>query len=259
MLNGNPGDVLYWPANHWHVGRCVGGLAVSLSLAIFQRRNSLINDFAQQAANIATGLHRVNPRERVATGVANAKQAISEAIIHPAVLTAATAGSLNRMSSSGFRAVPPPLVTEVLMDRAWVQGSRILPVLTAPGAPGEIICSANGHAFTVTTHQAVKRLLIRLNRGTPCRISALVNAYADSAASANNSQLTPKLLHELLAKLHSLRAIEVVPEPPAKSMKTKQTNTQKTKTVIPMKDLKPKKDAKGGRAMIEDPEGSLIP
>jgi hypothetical protein len=35
-LEGEPGDVIYWPSNYWHIGESVdGGLAVSLSLAIF--------------------------------------------------------------------------------------------------------------------------------------------------------------------------------------------------------------------------------
>ena len=34
-LEGHPGDIIYWPSDRWHVGECLGGLAVSVSLALY--------------------------------------------------------------------------------------------------------------------------------------------------------------------------------------------------------------------------------
>jgi len=34
VLEGEPGDVIYWPSSYWHVGESVGGLSLSLSLAL---------------------------------------------------------------------------------------------------------------------------------------------------------------------------------------------------------------------------------
>src|SRR6185436_729100 len=35
VLQGKPGDVIYWPSSYWHVGEDAGGLSVAISLALF--------------------------------------------------------------------------------------------------------------------------------------------------------------------------------------------------------------------------------
>ena len=42
-----------------------------------------------------------------------------------------------------------------------------------PVSRDEIVCSANGRAFTIAADRRIPEILGRLNRGEPCRMSVL--------------------------------------------------------------------------------------
>ena len=68
-LKGEPGDVIYWPSGYWHVGESVGGLSLSLSLALkpLQPSSEILDHLKQYIEEfVNASLHEgvVSPRRR---------------------------------------------------------------------------------------------------------------------------------------------------------------------------------------------------
>ena len=219
-LEGGPGELLYWPPEFWHVGKCIDGLTISVSLALFPAAKSITRDLARCAeSRIAQWL--ASPEEKsdtdsapqrppgsgaISRQLARAVTALQEAVEQPDVEEAVKVLWLNRASSFGYSAVPPPLPHEALSDNTWVkvQGT----VLWMPGRRNEILCSANGHAFGVTAHPRIIKLLGRLNEGKRSRVKSLLQEYAGSALIGKvRLEATPGEIRAVLEKLRSFRAI----------------------------------------------------
>jgi hypothetical protein len=163
-LEGRPGDIIYWPSDRWHVGECVGGLAVSVSLALYVKERP------------------PGTSDRVAR--------------------------LNWTTSSGFACVPPPLPRRALHDRTVVRINPDFPIKCLPDRNAEIICSANGYAFTVTAHPGVLKLLRQLNTGGRFRVAQLIRQHAGDFQSGRILfSAKQKDIRALLEKLYSLRAL----------------------------------------------------
>ncbi len=126
-LEGEPGDVIYWPSDQWHVGEALGGLAVSVSLAVFVH---------SRARPAAAGESR-----------------------------GAIAARLNRRTGGGFARTPRPLAGEGLPESAIVVAAARDAIEWEADASGEMVCSAGGHSFALPDCPAAFDLLARLNRG----------------------------------------------------------------------------------------------
>ncbi len=85
----------------------------------------------------------------------------------------AIARRLNHASGGGFRRVPAPLPFRRINAENFVRSDARYPVFWEPGRAGEIVCSANGHAFAVKADRALIELLEQLNRGGRFRVRDL--------------------------------------------------------------------------------------
>ncbi len=131
-IEGEPGDVIYWPSDQWHVGEAIGGPAVSVSLAIFVHSRARQPSAAEGRSAIAT--------------------------------------RLNRKTGGGFARVPRPQPVRRLSENATVTAIGLDSIVWESGATGEIVCSACGHSFALPNDAAAFDLLARLNRGERSRV-----------------------------------------------------------------------------------------
>lgn len=75
----------------------------------------------------------------------------------------------------------------------------------------EIACSANGHGFSVLAHPKVISMLEHLNTGAPSIVKNLMEDYAGNVdVNGVDFETSAETIRELLEKLHSLRALEIV-------------------------------------------------
>jgi hypothetical protein len=81
------------------------------------------------------------------------------------------------------------------------------PILYLRDNRNEIFCSANGHAFAVTAHPSIIKLVAHLNEGKPDRVGTLVERYAGWSNVGTKVPATPEEIRLVLEKLCSLRAI----------------------------------------------------
>jgi len=178
ILEEEPGDVIYWPSSYWHVGESVGGLSLSLSLALkpLQPSNEILDHLKQYIeefvnASLDEGNFPTTPKqleesaEMISKVTKLALKALQKASRDSDFAEAIRVSWLDRLTASGSDPVPPPLPLKVLADDAFVQGSPEYPILWIPVADHHVACSANGHAFTVPADPKIIELLERLNSG----------------------------------------------------------------------------------------------
>jgi len=113
---------------------------------------------------------------------------------------------LDYATAAGFVAVPDPSPPRPLPEGAVVRGDRDHPIMWLAMGPGEIVCSANGHAFVLTNNEIIG-VLRRINSGAACRVRDLIARHA--RASGAGPAIAAGHVRTLLEKLWSLRAIVV--------------------------------------------------
>lgn len=196
LMSANPGDVIYWPSDYWHIGEDAGGLSVAISVALFMEPDLA----ADLARHVETALEtRLNGHRRkvAAPEMLRKLRAVGRSRELEQSLGAA---HLNHLTGYGFARVPAPLPARRLTAAMVVRGSSTDPIRLRPTADGELVCSANGHAFAVTARGRIPALLERLNSGEPSRVGDLIADYSGRAASRAS-------IRAVLEKLHSLRAL----------------------------------------------------
>jgi hypothetical protein len=196
-LEGEPGDVIYWPSDCWHIGEPVGGLAVSLSVALFPdaRRfdplaEELVGQLNAQLAPIARSSAVGLGGERLQKNASKLRRRFDDVAKTLRQLSQDRQFKqrtqmewLNRMSAFGFARVPAPSRRRKLKDHDIVHGDVSYPILWLPFDDDEIICSANGHALCIGAHPNLLKLLAKLNSGERCRVANLLKENAGSAVA----------------------------------------------------------------------------
>ena len=221
VMDAQPGDVIYWPSDYWHIGESVGGaLACSVSVALFMEprpsfdvATSAANMVYRQLANDAPS-PRIRPSELAASvGVIEATtrratDALKAVSDDERLLRALRVSALNRVTGSGFDYAPVALPLAPLADDGTVRGDASYPVLWMRKDDDEIICSANGHSFGIAASPMVLSLLEWVNSGVPARVASLVAAHSGTVvADGVEFETSDADVRGLLERLVSLRAI----------------------------------------------------
>ena len=223
VLEGEAGDILCWPPKYWHVGESVGDLSISASLSLIpaQLSNRIVNEIKNCIEEvIGPSLNGTAGFPRSASEVENSSDMIAATVRQATRLLRRTphnfdfiqslqATWLNRMTSSGSHLAPPPLPIEILDDDPVVRGIPELPLLWITAPDNQLLCSANGHSFTLPAAPSVIRLLKELNSGAPLRVGEFVKKYTGvSRCDGIQFNVSDEGIQFLLSKLYSLRAIE---------------------------------------------------
>jgi len=219
-LEGEVGDLLFWPNSYWHVGESVGGSSISLSLGltplhpdeeIWADLKSKMDEivykaFDSESAENWTGVS--NGNEGLTKVLDLAGNAMRRARRDPNFGLNLEGDRLNRVTSGSFKRVPPPLPWKTLSDDEVVQGCPAYPIKWLVDASHQLVCSANGHSFTIPADPGVIRMLKRLNGGEPHLVRDLLKYYVGtSKANGLEFVATADGIREVLSKLYSLRGI----------------------------------------------------
>jgi hypothetical protein len=223
VLEGKPGDILYWPAGYWHIGESLGELSVGLSVALFMDAQPAADILKHTARNVEDRLKRIDHSttcrhtQRLDESVETIRRltdlsttVLKETSDDPSLVQALNVSSLNRVTGFGFTNVPPPVPLRRLEDEDLVQSDPHYPIIWMAATDNDLICSANGHAFSIAAHPAVITLLEHLNTGVSCRVQGLADKYSGTTQTGDvEFEATREDVRALLEKLHSLRAITV--------------------------------------------------
>ena len=217
VLEGEAGDVIYWPSQLWHVGEAEAGLSASISLGLRLHHTPLAD-----VINIATALLARKSSTRIDTypcDWSNPNRAagllpspleqglhqLKELIDSGELASALQSHWMNRVTGAGFTRVPAHPAADTTSDQAIIRGSDEFPIAWRPWRPGFMMISAGGSTLPVAESPGVTRLLERLSTGQPQPVGPLIKDCAGLDAGESS------YLKHVLAELIGRSAAELVP------------------------------------------------
>lgn len=203
ILEAEAGDVIFWPANFWHVGESVGGLSTSISIALSPSHpaENVWNLFLTQikerlGPSLADGKFPKTPAEAQRSIKLISKMsklaiaALRKTSRDPTLAQSLRILWLNLITGGGSDCVPPPLPWRVLTDDVVIRGYPERPILWMSDTDDDIVCSAQGHSFTIPEDPSIIRMFKRLNGGEAARVGDLIAEHA--GAQEGQSRGRPK-------------------------------------------------------------------
>lgn len=195
VIEGGPGDVLYWPASYWHVAESDGGLCTTVGLGLFARNrptrllDEAVQELVDEGALPKPG--QLPPPAGDATELLHtALQGIASTLDHPALNRRLEEKLLAFTTSFGFRTVLPPTGDATLPEQV-----RLLePGMVAWTLQGDVLLwSVAGAVYRYPAVEGLVRTLERLAGGATLDVSDLARELAD--------QVEPAALRHMLGVL----------------------------------------------------------
>jgi len=174
-LDGEPGDILYWPSSYWHVGESRGGPVSSLSLGLYQQ-DSLAATAAVVLADEATReLGADNFIDWLPTSVDRLRAASPRALraldrVSGNLAQALLRRRMEQVTGYGFEHVPQPSTPAPFRASSFYAADPTFPIFCR--SIGDItIVAANGRSITLPRSKALRETIDSLNRGTAISLS----------------------------------------------------------------------------------------
>jgi 50S ribosomal protein L16 3-hydroxylase len=174
-LDGEPGDILYWPSRYWHVGESLGGTVSSLSLALYPR-DSLATTAARLVEDaVARELRADNfvdslpaSVERLEPPPPHALRAFARASANLA--TAVLRRRMEHITAHAFAHIPLPPRRRRLRVSSIVAADPAFPIFYRSLGRTALV-AANGRSIAVPRSKALQSLIASLNRGARVSVS----------------------------------------------------------------------------------------
>lgn len=218
VLDGDPGDILYWPSSYWHIGIAddPNELVAIINFGMFfdEQSNAMITKFVTDALQNSLENYHKEPTYK-STQIETALEVefkalnnIREFINSSIPETQLKNQWLKRLSAVGFRHTPLPLDDDVEID-ASTQFVIDLPVLIDKNE-NELFIYANGHYLQVDYDPTVIKILDFVNSGNTFSIESLNKLAGNHFGVLNDIGGLPGLVKYLFSKkaIRLLKALE---------------------------------------------------
>jgi hypothetical protein len=219
VLEGEAGDVIYWPSQLWHVGEAEADLSASISLGLRLHHSPLADVIsiatallARRRAATTIDTYPCNwsdPQRTAAALPAPMQQGLDQLkdLIDSGELAQALQMHwMNRVTGAGFVRAPAPDAAEPVCDRSMVGRRDEFPIAWRSWRPGYIMISAGGCTLPAAESPGVIRLLEKLSMGIPHPVGPLITDCAALDAVAE-----PSYFRHVLAELIARGAAELLP------------------------------------------------
>lgn len=180
LLEGEPGDILYWPSTYWHVAESDGQLVSSLTLGLYHGYSV----FVALTKTIGEWYREIGGDERDPIGslpFSNSRVPTELAAIaqraegRPGRLTQRLMRTwMERITAYGFDRIPRPPGPSVMETRR-VRANAISPILYWENN-GDLVIAANGRSMAVSYDDELLRMLGRVSRGSVYELADLWRA-----------------------------------------------------------------------------------
>lgn len=180
VLEAAAGDLLYWPAEWWHVGESDGELSITLAIGAIHDGNPM-----GQIAGAADRLLR-RRRERM-TGlpwqtadtagrtVASYTEWMQDLLADDDLWAEVRRGVMSWVTRCGLKRIPPPARRSAPLDDAQWLAVTSPSTIAFEGDEASLFCSIGGHDLALPPGAAAMALLAVLSRGGVHRVGALID------------------------------------------------------------------------------------
>jgi hypothetical protein len=225
FLEGQAGDLMYWPASYWHRAEPSKELAISSSLGVCFRPPEFAGmppmgpppvpgQPGQQWPERLRHTELPDGRDwRVPASVRKSIQRQSRRENLLAMEREQTAEWARFLSSGALAGAAPEATGQApLSPQDWIRTSPSRPVVSVPLPGGQVLVAANGHATTLSPTPAVRRRLERLvsalNSGKPQHVEALEDAFFSRLMTRSFSRRAFRALLDDLVRWRAVRRCE---------------------------------------------------
>lgn len=213
VLEGGPGDVLFWPASYWHVAEDVeGGFVTTLTLAfgpsamlaagspfrLAEAGAKAAGDDAY-ATDDAAAPAVVGPDD-VPGALAAAEERLRSWMADPVLAQSHRDAVLVWLSTGGFKVGPEQLPVPELAPEDWIASDAACPILWDEPHEDGFPCAANG--IVLTTTPAFVPLCRALNAGGRFRVGDLMAGFSDGEGAPSAEDVRAALCQ--LASAHAV-------------------------------------------------------
>jgi len=210
-LDGEPGDVLYWPASYWHVGESSGGVDASISLALHygdnlpRRLNPAFAQIVGDAVSHVTTSH--TPRYR--PGDSSREDAIVKIVARETtwrnLRMSLERTRLESKSAFGFSDTLPGISGPGLDSNRTLRVDPRLPI-EYKRLGREMIVAVAGRSFVMPFTSQIRSLFDTLNVGEQLLIKDIFRKYCIPPKRKRVVRVDRRALHHLLSILQDAGA-----------------------------------------------------
>jgi hypothetical protein len=183
-LDGEPGDILYWPSSYWHVGESRGGAVSSLSLALYWQDSlaatsgRLVEDEVTRllgaenfVASLPSSVAQLEAPRRAVRAFARAAGTLPLTLLRR---------RMEHVTGHAFTHIPLPPA------RGRLRASSIVAAHSASAifyrsVGGTAIIAANGRSIVLPRSTALRGIVDALNRGTPVFLAQAARGIRDTS------------------------------------------------------------------------------
>jgi len=210
VLEGNAGDMLYWPKSYWHVAESNDdGLVTTLSIGLRHRVDpSWVKDaLASMAGAADSSSHHAFATGALAKSARTLPKSLSSTL--DVFGKKSTNAALRRQIHlrwlchlTGFGlAVPPQAERAPLSAEDRVRVEPRYPIQCVAWRR-ELLCSANGYGFSTAGRKSIARLVAELNSGRELSVDELCKKFSSGLSLAT--------IRALLGTFAAYRALQRV-------------------------------------------------
>jgi hypothetical protein len=207
LIEGGPGDILYWPSSYWHVGESDGELNAASSLGFYYEEpdlagasfGKLFSSARQEAGSLGIEALPVMPAKLPRSFLRQADTFSKEAKKFD-FEGAVVEYLMNRTSGRAFEQVPAAAPYRELQPQETVRVAPGFPIL-AQTQGKRLFISAHGHSVGLGERPWMRPLIRKLNSGTPFTVDSLTAKSRPRGEAAS--------VRKLLEVLLSFRGLEL--------------------------------------------------
>jgi len=190
VLEGGPGDVLYWPSSYWHMAvseEFAPTMALNIALYVREQPAHILTDIAASAL----GEILMGSSEFIDTFTTRGKKLAGSLRTLPdeyrfllgtlrteTLSLAIRKAWLRHVSALAFKSLPPPENNVELGDKDTVVGRNECPIVWIPAGDRWLMFAANGACFVTPNSPALLRAFSALNAGKCLQVGDFHTARA---------------------------------------------------------------------------------
>lgn len=179
-LEGEPGDIIYWPSSYWHVAESGGWFGSSLSLGLYYGGGVV----KALASGLETGYREIFGNENRLPSIPFSNRRVSAHFASIAKRVRRESGSLTlalvrgwmeRITGYGFVRIPRARGRVPLRVSKAVRAHPTSSILSRKDN-NQLVIAASGSSVVVSFHRDAERLIHILNSGKTCRVADLLTS-----------------------------------------------------------------------------------
>ena len=205
-LEGNPGDIIYWPSSYWHVAESGGWFGSSLSLGLYYG-----SDLVQALApGLEAGSREIFGNKKPIASLPFSNRRVPASLVSVAERVGRESGTvtralmcfwMQRITGYGFERIPRVRGHVLLRAGKSVRANGSSLILSRK-IGNHLVIAANGQSIVVPCHRNVENLIGTLNYRRACPIADLLTARR------RGRQRSTRTVREVLKFLLNARALE---------------------------------------------------